>query len=279
MMSPLGKLIGLLRTRPAAAGDDSDPLTITGMIDGIGAGGGSTQGSDWFGTFTFAVWRAGNGPVRTEPLRIEQHVGPKDALKRFMDRLEARQLIRIAIAADPEPYGERPRLKAEMRTVVGPAEDAEIAAVAAPILDPPPYHHPKLGEFRPDKRFPKSLEGHATWLGRRIGLVLNADGADAPEQLAETALKLLADQLGWQNKVERAVYDELHPVWIDAGWGTDGDSPTREQWLSRLTLKSITIDEGGSFDFDFDDGELFWGHYVFASGSLDEGVTDAQMAG
>lgn len=272
----LRSLIDRLR---GAAGRSPPTLTITGMIDGMGPGGGSVGGSDWTGSFTFAVWRAGDGPVRTEPLRIEQHVGPRDALERFMARLEARQMIRIVIEAEPEAYGDATRLRAEMRTLVGPAEDAEIAATAAPILDPPPYHHAMLGEFRPDKRFPAALEGHTTWLGRRVELVLNSEGAEAPEQLADTALTLLADQSGWQKRVEQAVYDELYPVWSDYDWRAEGDDPTREQWLARLTLTAISIDEGGGFTFDFDDGKLFWGHYVFASGSLAEGVTDAQMAG
>jgi hypothetical protein len=44
-------------------------------------------------------------------------------------------------------------------------------------------------------------------------------------------------------------------------------------------MRSVAIYEGGDFEFYFDDGELFWGHCVLASGSLEEGVTDAQMAG
>jgi hypothetical protein len=89
----------------------------------------------------------------------------------------------------------------------------------------------------------------------------------------------LGDQLGWQEQVENALYDQLYPVWADNDWGAPADNPSRAQWLSRLSLKSITIRENGGFDFDFDDGELFLGHYVYASGSLDEGVTDAQMGG
>jgi hypothetical protein len=271
------KLIGLLR--PRAGIDLTSPLTITGIVGGLGTAGFSRGEEGWFGCFTLVAWRSGDGPVRSEPLRIEHRVADKKALEPFMARIRARQSIRIVLAADPEAFGDTARLKAEMRAFVGLAEDPEIAAAAAPILDPPPFHHPSQGAFEPDARLPDRFEGHASWLGRRIRLALAADGNDGSAQLAETALKLLADQLGWQDQIERAVYDELHPVWAENGWGDPGDEPTREQWLSRLTLRSIAVCEAGEFEFYFDDGDLFSGHCVIASGSLDEGVTHAQMAG
>jgi len=275
-MPGLRKLIGRFRANPGT--DPANPLTITGMVDGMGAAGFRRGEADWVGCFTFAVWRAGDGPVRTEPLRIERIVGRRGALDQFMDEIGQRRLIRVTIAAPPEVHCDMDRPAAEMCLFVGPAEDAEVAEAAAPILDPPPYRHASLGEFLPDERMPDSLEGHARWLGRRIGLTLVTDG-NPPDVLAESALALLADQLGWQEQVDRAVYDALHPVWSENDWRATGDDPTREQWLARLTLKSVAIYEGGDFEFYFDDGGLFWGHCVLASGSLDEGITDAQMAG
>jgi hypothetical protein len=99
--------------------------------------------------------------VRTEPLRIEQPLGPRDALERWMGQFDPKQLIRVVVAGEPEAMDAPGWLKAEMRKFVGLVDDEEIAATAAPILDPPPFDHAELGTFLPDKRFP--------WRGTRPG--------------------------------------------------------------------------------------------------------------
>ena len=53
-------------------------------------------------------------------------------------------------------------------------------------------------------------------------------------------------------------------------------------WLydaTRLELDAIQISAGGSFEFWFNDGDLFWGHAIHVTGSLDKGPERAQMEG
>ena len=46
-----------------------------------------------------------------------------------------------------------------------------------------------------------------------------------------------------------------------------------------MRLTSINTYPEGGFEFWHDDGDLFWGHYIQVSGSLDEGLTSADIPG
>ena len=49
--------------------------------------------------------------------------------------------------------------------------------------------------------------------------------------------------------------------------------------MSRMELDAVQIYEDGAFDFWFNDGDLFWGHSIHVTGSLESGPEDAQMEG
>ena len=54
---------------------------------------------------------------------------------------------------------------------------------------------------------------------------------------------------------------------------------TREQFMERLELDAVQISADGRFEFWFNDGDLFWGHAIHVTGSLDQGPESAQMEG
>ena len=68
----------------------------------------------------------------------------------------------------------------------------------------------------------------------------------------------------------------------DAAESEDGESPeeiTREQFMERMELDAVQISADGRFEFWFNDGEMFWGHSIHVTGSLDQGPEMAQMEG
>ena len=54
---------------------------------------------------------------------------------------------------------------------------------------------------------------------------------------------------------------------------------TEESFARRIELRSITMDEDGSFSAFFDDDDMFFGHCVVAYGTLTNGVTSANVEG
>ena len=47
----------------------------------------------------------------------------------------------------------------------------------------------------------------------------------------------------------------------------------------RQELESIQLLPQGGFEFWFNDGDLFWGHSIHVTGSLESGPESAQMEG
>lgn len=64
------------------------------------------------------------------------------------------------------------------------------------------------------------------------------------------------------------------------GWLDEDEAPlTEADFLSRLTLRALTVDEFGHFTFWYDDGDVFWGHAIEAHGTLADGVRGADISG
>ena len=71
----------------------------------------------------------------------------------------------------------------------------------------------------------------------------------------------------WQDEIDAGLVDALLETAND--WASDMDEPamTAEQFLSRLRLETVSFDERGEFTFWFNDGDVFAGHVVNASGT------------
>jgi len=61
----------------------------------------------------------------------------------------------------------------------------------------------------------------------------------------------------------------------------DEDVPeiTEESFASWIELRSIVMDADGSFSAYFDDDDMFFGHCIVVYGTLEGGVSSAEMAG
>ena len=95
----------------------------------------------------------------------------------------------------------------------------------------------------------------------------------------------MADQKGWDEKVRAFAAQELLDQandWDQDSAGNEDREPeeiTREQFMERMELDAVQISADGSFEFWFNDGDLFWGHSIHVTGSLDQGPEMAQMEG
>ena len=58
----------------------------------------------------------------------------------------------------------------------------------------------------------------------------------------------------------------------------DEKALSKDQFISRLTLESVTIYPDASMEFAFEDGDLFWGHVILVSYENSK-FTEAGIAG
>ena len=131
------------------------------------------------------------------------------------------------------------------------------------------------------------FEATVDWLGSEIALDFDRG---VPEEMAsaqETGRTLMASQADWDHRVRSYAAQELLSLandWAaDAREEEDEDSGaplvTQEQFMERMELESIQLLPQGGFEFWFNDGDLFWGHSIHVTGSLEAGPESAQMEG
>ena len=141
---------------------------------------------------------------------------------------------------------------------------------------------PELGTFTLN-RLVNWFEAEVEWLGQPARL--DIDREEEWDACVERAKALMADQKGWDEKVRSFAADQLLEQandWAqDAAGNEDGEPEeiTREQFMERLELDAVQISADGRFEFWFNDGDLFWGHAIHVTGSLDQGPEMAQMEG
>ena len=90
---------------------------------------------------------------------------------------------------------------------------------------------------------------------------------------------LWEEQKVWNKRAEDFAAELLLPMKNDNWLDEEEAALNAKQFKSRMTLESIKIDVDGSFEFGYDDGDLFWGHPIGVSGNHKDGLTDADFSG
>jgi hypothetical protein len=250
------------------------PMTqITGIVNAGGPGGGRSQGEKLYTLhLDLVAWRAGEGEIRQEPLRVRKPLSERE-LDRLMAKIRPDSLIRLrGRLLEKTDQGATAHL---VNIVSLNPKDAELAALAKRLQAPTIHEDAVFGKMKFDRRF-NSYEAAARWNGKKIKISI--DGGELENGL-KIARALWKDQAKWKTRVEDFAVAQLLPnkneVWLE-----EGEKPlTPEQFKKRMKLESISIYDGGSFAFWHDDGDLFWGHSIQISADLKRGPYDADTPG
>lgn len=238
---------------------------LVGLIDASDAGGVGGDGN-WKLVFHLAAWRAPGEAVERGERRCELPVSDA-ALTRWMMRLRPYQVVSLDVAKVARGCTVvRKILRAGVK-------DAELERVATELRAPVKLKTKRFGTLALDRRY-GWYEGNARWSGAKVKLTLSTH-----EDALATAEALFSAEKRWAKQVGEFTVGKLlelkNDVWLEEG----EKEVTKQQFLSRLKLRSIVIDEGGRFTFWFGDGDLFWGHAIEVYGTIKAGLEDATIAG
>ena len=173
------------------------------------------------------------------------------------------------------PYGDT---RAQFVSLLAPPIDGELEAVLVQFQQPIVMQHPVLGKLVLEKA-EDCFEGEINWLGQKISLSLCLDEDGKVLDALETAKALLADMPQWGKKINDFALAELLPLKNEAWLEEDATPVTADEFLARMQLTSISAYADGGFSFWHTDGDLFFGHAIMVTGSLDEGPTEADIPG
>lgn len=288
MLRRLLAAFALLSPTALMAQADKDAIIITGVVDGVGGGGGvQMQGQPtWTSSVHLVAWREsgpqGEGPVRTEQLRIEIPDQRQDQLEKWGAVFPARSLVRFAIRAPVREVNGR--AFAELRAPLPRAEDAELLAAADAILNPPPITDPDFGTFTSDTTFPQWFKQKREWQGRAVNVTLMLDYAgppepDAPQQALATLRGVWEKREEWDARMREAIAEGYYQNWLD-NWRDENEPViSREAFKARFVLDDLSFAPDGSFSITYGDDDLFWGHGMSVSYDPQTDALHAEMFG
>lgn len=246
--------------------------TVLGVVYPPGGGGGRVAGqADWTLRFTLQPWRAEGGVLQETALSVAKNVR-KDDLKRLMDRLQPYQIIQALVNVTEPGHADLIRLLSTA------AQDRDLEDRAAALQLPMQHQDPLFGRLT----FNRSVswwEARISWNHQPVTLYLSVEHSADRDSVLAVARSLWNDQAVWDERIReyavQALLDLKNDSWLD-----DDEQPlSAQQFLARMTLESITVDPDSTFSFMHNDGELFWGHAIQVTGSLQEGPTAADIPG
>ena len=255
-----------------------EEFSILAVTGAGGFGGSRTQeNGPWLAVLELTAWKEEDSeePAHREKAQLVALADDKlmDYLRR---RVRGDSVFQIMVR--PSEDGKQ----FLMTELPQPEIDPEMKAILEEQKKPVSIWVPELGTFTLN-RLVNWFEAEVEWLGQPARL--DIDREEDWDACVEQAKALMADQKGWDEKVRSFAADQLLEQandWAqDAAGNEDGEPEeiTREQFMERLELDAVQISADGRFEFWFNDGDLFWGHAIHVTGSLDQGPEMAQMEG
>lgn len=245
---------------------------IYGVVHPSGVGAGKSGGELlWHMTFSLAAWARPDGPLRKEKLLVRRDID-ECQLKNYRERLPDFGVVAMEAAIVEESDSGKPQ--ALLYTLLPDTpERTDLSELAEDLRKPVTTEDEQFGTFTLDRTL-NWHEAMALWRGISVRLNLDSynDDETFPCESLEHAKTLWLDQERWDREIRDSLVKELLDLkngsWLDE----DELELNAEEFLRRVSLTSITVRPGGSFEFWYDDGDLFWGHSIMASCSFENGI-------
>ena len=98
--------------------------------------------------------------------------------------------------------------------------------------------------------------------------------------------KLVADQEVWDKSLRAVAAQKLTALaneWLadndQIDRAPEKDPITEDEFAQRILLTEFSVSPGGHFTAWYEDDDMFWGHTIEVSGSLEHGIERANIVG
>ena len=200
----------------------------------------------------------------------------KDELSSHMNRISPYDILHVEGRVADHPSGKKQALVQEI--ISFDVKDAELEARAQELQKPVVVENLRFGVFTLNRSL-NWFCGHPTWAGKKIRLNLSMDNCDSIEQPLAVATELWDSEVEWNTKIVEYAVQHLLPLKNDTWLEEDEAELSADHFKKRIALESITVYPDGTFEYWYDDGDLFWGHSIMVSGSLADGLDGAGIHG
>jgi hypothetical protein len=222
--------------------------------------------------FKFYTWRDAAGLLHKKKLEFRGKATYGD-LQSQRNRLKPYSIIRARVILKDETSAEFLELLDDQ------VDDHDLEQIAAELKKPLTYEHERLGMFIFD-RDRDHWEAAVNWAGQSIRLHIDGDEISNPEEeYLQTAIALWDNQALWNQRILGYAIQKLLKLKNEV-WSDEDEMPlSTAEFISRITLELINVEEDGYFEFWYDCGNMFYGHVILILWDLENGPTRATIAG
>ena len=255
-----------------------DEITILAVTGANGFGGRREEGSQlWTASMGLTAWKEEDSqePACRNEARLVALADDK-----LLAYLRRRAMPDSIIQVKVRPSQDNSAFL--LTELPQPVVDPELKAILEEQKKPVSFWESGLGTFVLNRSV-GWFEAEADWLGRTIRLDF-----DQEENRADCLTHfhtLMERQQEWDQKVRAFAAEQLLELandWEQDAAGNEEREPeeiTAERFMERMEPDAVQMSETGAFEFWFNDGDLFWGHAIHVTGTLDGGLESAQMEG
>lgn len=250
------------------------------VVDVLGilksGGGGHTEADGQFNmTLKFDTWKMPPGKLHTSELSVDFISSQEkcDAIRKSLVKYNIYRIkAKVLLASEDFDWDE-----AELVEFVGAdTSDSELNEYLLGLQKPVTYQDRELGVFTLNRDY-DLFQSKTQWNGQEIQLTLNVKELDENNAALKTAHELWSRQADWDQRVRQYLEQEMLPVKNDS-WRDDGEAEVgAAEFRAKTELESILVNDDDSFEFWFDDGEMFGYHMLYCRGELTRGFFQASL--
>ncbi|MFH1304463.1 MAG: DUF2262 domain-containing protein [Planctomycetota bacterium] len=226
-------------------------------------------------TFKFDTWRIPSGDLQEKELAIHFTKSQEecDVLRELFIPYNIYHIKARVFYASEEFNWNGARL---VEFIGVDTSDAKLNKCLADLQNPVTYNDPQLGIFTLNRDH-NIFTTKTQWKQQEVELTLNVSDLDEIDDALKTAHQLWDQQADWNQRVRDYVVQELLPV-KNESWRDDDEAEINEkQFNANIDLETILVNDDGSFEFWFDDGEMFGYHMLYCRGDLTKGIFEASL--
>lgn len=254
--------------------DNSPSIKIRGVVGATGIGGFSSS-DQWQMVFSLLYWESDNSEPAATEVRVEMPLSHRDELSEYRKLFSPYDVVEIEGKIGNHPRGNQQVL---MTGFVGIVTDNERLTWHAKELQKPVHiNDPILGQLTLDRTI-NVFECKNSWLNREITFSLSAEEGSI-EPLLPKAHRIFKSPKEWDNRTKEYAARELLELKNDTWLDDDETEITRDEFVQKLQLTTISFESDNTCSFWFDDGDLFWGHCICVTLDSNNNPIDAEMMG
>ena len=235
-----------------------------------------TKLDEWTVIFTFDGWTDSEGGFHEEELVIRKVVQQEES-DRIKELVQPRSIITISCHIGI--ISEIDRKDAALVSILSSdASDERLERYRSELEAPIILSTGTFGDLKLDRSV-NWFEGEVRSGLRKIRISIE------PKSISDSDAAVTEAERIWANRkklIELAKEQAVNELLDDKNgcWLNDGEKPLHPSKFKKcMKLYSITISEGGSYEFWFRDGGLFWGHDIDVMGDDARGFYQAGIQG